>query len=424
MSDNLKGKSIHWIFVPVFLFGSFSTAENWPRFRGPTGQGISRETNLPIQWNRTDNIAWKTTVEGHGWSSPIVWNDRVFVTAATEDGQSYRLICLDRKSGSILWNNEIVRQTAAAGHANNTYATATPVTDGSMIYTLAADGTISAVSFDGEVLWKHREFPYFSEHGLGMSPIVYGDTVFVALDHTNPGANNKPGLYDPWDKAVILALDKASGKIRWKAKRGMSRIGYAAPNVLKVGDVDQLISPTGDVVQGFDIRTGELIWTAANPGYSTVPSVVIGDGLIYACSGFVDGVLRAVRPDGKGDVTQTHIAWETAEDVPRIPSLLYVNPNLYSITETGILRCLDGGTGGEIWRKRLGGKFSASPVWAEGKIYLLSEQGKTFVVESGSSYRLVAENELGEKCCASPAISQGTIFIRTEKSLYCIGSKP
>jgi outer membrane protein assembly factor BamB len=412
------------MIVCVMLMVSASSAENWPGFRGPGRQGISGETKVPTAWSATENIAWKVAIDGKGWSSPIVWDDRVFVTTATEEGQSYRLICLDRKTGAILWNNEILRQTAAAGHANNTFATATPVTDGTAVFVLAADGTLSAVSVEGKVLWKYQEFEYFSEHGLGMSPILYNDMLIVALDHTNPGANNKPGLYDPWDKAVILALDKQSGQVRWKGKRGMSRVGYAVPGILKVGDADQLISPTGDVVQGFDLKSGQLIWTAANPGYSTVPSVVIGEGLVFACSGFVDGVLRAVRPDGKGDVTETHIAWETKDDVSRIPSLLYAKPHLYSITETGVLRCLEAATGKEIWRQRIGGKFSASPVWVEGRIYLLSEQGKTFVIEDGLKYKLIGQNELGGKCCASPAVSQGNLFIRSEKALYCIGPKP
>jgi outer membrane protein assembly factor BamB len=412
------------MIVCILLMGPASLAENWPGFRGPGRQGISGETKVPISWSATDNIAWKTAIEGRGWSSPIVFGDRVFVTTATEEGQSYRLICLDRKTGAILWNNEILRQKAAAGHANNTFATATPVTDGTAVFVLAADGTLAAVSFEGKVLWKYQEFEYFSEHGLGMSPILYNDMLIVALDHTNPGSNNKPGLYDPWDKAVILALDKQSGQVRWKGKRGMSRVGYAVPGVLKVGDADQLISPAGDVVQGFDLKSGQLIWTATNPGYSTVPSVVIGEGLVFACSGFVDGVLRAVRPDGKGDVTQTHIAWETKDDVPRIPSLLYVRPNLYSLSETGVLRCLEAATGKDVWRQRIGGKFSASPVWADGKLYLLSESGKTIVAEAAPQYKLLAQNELNEKCCASPAISQGNLFIRSEKALYCIGPKP
>jgi outer membrane protein assembly factor BamB len=400
------------------------TAENWPGFRGPGRQGISGETKVPISWSPTENIAWKTAIDGRGWSSPIVFGDHVFVTTATKEGQSYRLVCLDRKTGAVLWNNEILHQTPATGHANNTFATATPVTDGSAVVVLAADGTLAAVSFEGKLLWKYREFEYFSEHGLGMSPILYSDMVIVALDHTNPGPNNKPGLYDPWDRAVILGLDKQSGQVRWKGKRGMSRVGYAVPNILKVGDVDQLISGTGDVVQGFDPKTGQLIWTAANPGYSVVPSMVVGDGLVYSCSGFGDSAIRAIGVGGKGDVTKTNVIWETKDDVPHIPSLLYVKPNLYSLSETGILRCLEAATGKEVWRQRLGGKFSASPVWADGKLYLLSESGKTFVADCGAQYKLVVQNNLGEKCCASPAISQGNLFIRSEKALYCIGPKP
>ncbi len=412
------------MIVCILLMVPVSLAENWPGFRGPGRQGISGETKVPTAWSTTENIAWKIAIEGKGWSSPIVWGDRVFVTTAIEEGQSFRLICLDRKTGVIVWNNEIVRQAAKPGNANNSFATATPVTDGSSVFVLAADGTLAAVSFEGKVRWRYQEFPYFSEHGLGMSPILYDDLLIVALDHTNPGKNNKPGLEEPWDKAVIVALDQQTGQVRWKGKRGMSRIGYAVPTILNVGGVDQLISPAGDVVQGFDLKTGKLIWTAANPGYSLVPSPVIGEGLVFASSGFDIGVLRAVRPDGKGDVTKTHIAWESKDDVPRIPSLLYVRPNLYSLSETGILRCLEGATGKEVWRQRIGGKFSASPVWVEGKLYLLSESGKTIVAEASPQYKLVAQNELNEKCCASPAVSQGNLFIRSEKALYCVGPKP
>ncbi len=412
-----------WIIGIIAGVSMRAAAENWPGFRGPGRQGISAETNVPTRWSSTDNIAWKTAVEGQGWSSPIVWNDRVFVTTATEEGQSYRLICLDRTSGAIVWNNEILRQKPGYKQPDNSYATATPVTDGSAIFTLAADGTFAATSFDGKVLWRYREFEFYSQHGLGTSPILYGDLILAAFDYSSEGPDKLIGWQKPWDQSFILALDKTSGKVRWKGKRGMSRIAHTVPHIMKVGDSDQLVSSAGDVIQGFDLKTGELIWTAHSAGEGVVPSIVIGDGLVYACSGFGSSAIRAVRPDGNGDVTETHILWETEDDVPHIPSPMYVKPNLYTLTEAGVLRCLDGATGKEIWRQRLGGKFSASPVWADGKIYLLSEQGKTFVAESGSEYKLVAENELGEKCCSSPAISQGNIFIRSEKTLFCIGQK-
>ncbi len=414
------------VLVPAILLMclSLTTAEYWPGFRGPSRQGISTETALPMTWNATENVAWKTAIDGLGWSSPVVWGDRVFITSATEEGQSYRLICLDRKTGSVLWNNEILRQKTAHKEPNNSYATATPVTDGSTVFVLSADGTFAAVSFDGQVLWKHQEFEYYSQHGLGTSPILYGDLLIAAFDYSSTGPDKLVGWQKPWDQSFILALDKATGQVRWKAKRGMSRIAHGVPNIAKVGDIDQLISGAGDVIQGFNLKNGELIWTAHSAGEGVVPSIVVGDGLVYACSGFGNSAIRAVRPDGKGEVTETHVIWETMDDVPHVPSLLYIRPNLYSLTETGVLRCLDGATGKEVWRQRLGGKFSASPVWADGKLYLLSEQGKTFVAECAPQYKLIAQNELDEKCCASIAVSQGNLFIRSEKTLFCVGPKP
>lgn len=422
-SGILNKQAILWTGV-IIVCGSVAFGENWPGFRGPTRQGVSAETNIPAAWSATDNIAWKTTIDGLGWSSPIVWNDRVFVTTATEKGQSYRLVCLDRKTGSILWNNEVLRQKPGYKQPDNSDATATPVTDGSSVFVLSADGTFAAVSFDGKVLWKHQEFEYYSQHGLGASPILYNDLLIAAFDYSSPGPDKLVGWQKPWDQSFILAVDRTSGQVRWKGRRGMSRIAHVVPNIAKVGDSDQLISGAGDVIQGFDLKNGELIWTVHSAGEGVVPSIVVGEGLIYSCSGFGDSAVRAVRPGGKGDLTETNIIWESMDDVPHVPSPLYVKPNLYTLTETGVLRCLDGVTGKEIFRQRLGGKFSASPVWADGKLYLLSEQGKTFVVETAPQYKLVAQNELDEKCCASIAISQGNLFVRSEKTLFCIGPKP
>jgi len=176
-------------------------------------------------------------------------------------------------------------------------------------------------------------------------------------------------------------------------------------------------------VQGFDLESGERIWTVSNPGEGVVPSLVIGDGLIFATSGFGDPTIRAIRTGGKGNVTKTHIAWESTNDVSKIPSMLYIKPFLFLVTEAGVVKCLKAATGEIIWRNRLGGRYSASPIWADGKLYFLSEKGKTTVVEAGPEFKIVTENELKEKCCASPAISQKNIFIRSENNLYCIGQR-
>lgn len=410
-----------WSVALVIFAANLSLAESWPCFRGPGRQGISQEKNVPVQWSSVSNIVWKTAIPGEGWSSPIVFDNHIFVTTATDNGQSFRLLCLDRKTGAAAWDKEVLRQEAGHKSRQNSYASSTPATDGENIYMVAFDGSIAAVSMKGELLWANRDFKYYSEHGLAVSPVLYKDLVVVAFDWSSPGPDKTVGWQKPWDQAVILALDKNTGSVRWKGRRGSSRIGHVTPQILTENSRDQLVSGAGDVVQGFDLATGERIWTASNPGEGVVPSLVLGDGLIFATSGFGESAIRAIRTGGKGDVTQTHIVWESKDDVPKIPSMLYAKPYLFLVTEGGLAKCIKAATGEVIWENRLGDKFSASPVWAEGRIYFLSEEGMTTVVEAGPEFRVIARNGIGEKCGASPAISQGQIFIRSENNLYCIG---
>jgi outer membrane protein assembly factor BamB len=323
-------------------------------------------------------------------------------------------------SGNILWNKQIHRQNPGHKQRYNSYASSTPVTDGRYIYVLAFDGTLAAVSNEGNIIWTYQEFEYFSEHGLAVSPILYEDLLIVPFDGSSSGPDKKLGWQKPWDKGLILAVNKNTGKVRWRGRRGLSRIAHVTPQILSENGNDQLISSAGDVVQGFDLETGRRIWTAANSGEGVVPSIVIGDALIFVTSGFGDSAIRAIRTGGEGDVTRTHIVWESTEDVSKIPSMLYVSPFLFLVTETGVAKCLRAATGEEIWRNRLGGKHSASPIWADGRIYFLSEKGKTTVVKDGGKFHILAENELNEKCVASPAVSQKQIFVRSQKNIYCI----
>ena len=407
--------------VLVLISFNSAMAENWPCFRGPTRQGISHEKDIPTKWSQTSNILWKTPIPGVGWSSPVVFDDRVFVTTATNEGASFRLLCLDRLTGTVLWNKQVHRQKPGNKQKFNSYATCTPATDGRYIYVMAFDGTIAAVSNEGNIIWTHQEFEYYSEHGLAVSPVLYKDLLIVPFDGSSTGPDKKLGWQKPWDKGLVLAVDKKTGKVQWRGRRGSSRIAHVTPQILSENGRDQLVSSAGDVVQGFDLNTGRRIWTVANSGEGVVPSIVIGDGLIFATSGFGNSAIRAIRTGGKGDVTKTHIAWESTEDVTKVPSMLYAKPFLFLLTETGVAKCLRASTGEEIWRERLGGKHSASPIWVDGKIYFLSDKGKTTVIRAGGEFEILAENELNEKCIASPAVSQKQIFIRSEKNIYCIG---
>ena len=410
------------VVVAVAVFTSAANAENWPGFRGPTRQGLSSEKGLPTKWSPTENVAWKTDIPGAGWSSPIVFGDHVFVTSTIDD-TSCRVICLDRRSGKILWNKEVFQQEPKRKEGKNSYATPTPVTDGKLVYAVFGDGSISALAYDGSIVWTNREFKFYSQHGLGASPILYEDLLIMPMDGSSEGPDKSVGWKKPWDEGYLLALDKQSGKMRWQGDRGMSRIAHVTPNVLKHESGDQIVSGAGDVVQGFDPRTGKRIWTIYSQGEGVVPSIVIGDGLIFSASGYEKPTIRAVRTGGSGDVTKTHIAWEQTKGVPSLASFVYVKPHLYAVTEAGVVNCFDAKTGEVVWQERIGGNHSASPVVADGNIYFLSEDGESAIVQAGPEFKLVARNTIGEKCQASMAISQGQLFIRSESRLWCIGNK-
>jgi len=392
--------------------------ENWMRFRGPTGQGISSESKLPVTWSATKNIKWKASLPGSGWSSPIVFEDYVFLTASSDEGVSCRVICVNRKDGSIAWNTEVHRQKPGPMRKQNSYATPTPVTDGKHVYSVFYDGTVTAVDFSGNIVWKNNEVKFFSLHGLGASPILADGQVIMPFDGSSR-EETQVGWKIPWDKAVVLSLDAESGSVRWKGQRGPSRVGHVTP--ILVNDGSQLISAGGDRVQGFDPTTGKRIWSIYSQGEGVTPSPVVGDGLIYTSSGFEAPTLRAIRLGGKGDVTKTHIAWEQKRGVAALSSLLYVKPYLYSISRDNILHCIEASSGKIVWLERLSGVHWASPVYADGRIYILSEEGVTIVLRPGAKYDEVAQNDIGDTCLASMAVSQGNFYIRSAQHLYCIG---
>jgi len=406
----------------LFLAAGAAMGENWPRFRGPTGQGLSTETGLPIEWNEHSNVAWRTAIPGKGWSSPILWGDRVFLTTATgEDGSSCHVISVDRRSGAILWDREVFRQSITMNRRQNSFATSTPVTDGKRVYAVFASGWVAAVDFDGEVAWTNKEFAYYSEHGLGASPVLYKNLLIMQYDGSSRGEDKKVGWQKPWDQSFLAAFDTSTGKVRWKMSRGMSRIGHVTPNILVENGVAQLVSGAGDVVQGYDPFTGERIWTAYSQGEGVVPSIVLGDGLIFTSSGFEKSTIRALRTGGRGDVTKTHIAWEQTKGVPRIPSFVYVKPYLFTITETGVAMCLKADSGEIVWQERVGGNFWSSPVVAEGRIYFLNEECETTVIRAAAKFEVLARNPLPGPCQASMAVSGRRFFLRTATHLYALG---
>ena len=386
---------------------------DWPEFRGPGAQGHSAEQGLPIEWSETKNIAWKTSIAGLGWSSPVVANGRVWLTTAVEQpmerGISLRALAFDAATGKELVNVEVFKIPTDRRDINpkNSWASPSPVIDGDRIYVhFGADGT-AALSSSGEIIWKNR-FEYQSQHGAGGSPIVYRDLLIFSCDGS--------------DAAFVIALDKLTGKTKWKTNRGYpADQAYTTPLVIRVGDADQLISVGAFRVRAYDPLTGKEIWRVRyDEGFSNVPRPVFGHGLVFITTGFQQPELLAIRPDGKGDVTKTHVAWSLKRGAPLTPSPILVGDELYIVNDGGIASCIDARTGNVIWQSRLGGTYSASPVYADGRLYFPAEQGVTVVIAPGKEARKLATNRLDGGHLASMAIAGGSFFVRTDAALYRI----
>ena len=411
--------SFLWLVAATGLQG-----ENWPGFRGPSHQGLSHERGLPLKWSATESIVWKTPMLGESWSSPIVWGGTIFVTTATDHGETARVLALERKTGKVLWDREVFKQVPRRKEDRNTYATPTPATDGRRVYACFGDGSFVALNYAGELVWTNRSYPFYGKHGLGSSPILHGDLLIMARDGSSDGEDKTLGWQKPWDRSFVLALDAKTGKERWLGHRGLSRISHGVPGIWEHDGQTEVVSEAGDVVQGFDAQTGQRLWSSEVIGEGKVPSVVLGEGLVFTSGGWGGKeTIKAFRLGGKGDLKETNLVWEQKKGQPKIPSLLYLKPYLFALADGGVATCMKAATGEVVWQERVGGNFSASPVAADGRVYLLSDEGVTTVIEASPVYKVLASNPLGEKVQASMAISAGHLFIRTAGNLYCIGGK-
>jgi outer membrane protein assembly factor BamB len=401
----------------LFL-GTGVQGEDWPEFRGPTGQGLAARGSLPVKWDRTTNVAWKKPIPGKGWSSPVVLKDRVYLTtsvpvanSATRD-QSLKVLCLDAKTGRVQWDKEVFRQdgsTAPAIHGKNSHASPTPLVHGDKLYVHFGHQGTACLDLTGKVLWRNSSYKYSPVHGNGGTVIVVDDAVIFSCD----GGDN----------SFVVALNRTTGKELWKTDRQVGaekKFSFSTPLLIAVKGKKQVISPGSNQVCAYDPRTGKEIWRVTYDGYSVVPRPVYGHGLVYICTGYNSPSLLAIRPDGKGDVTTTHVAWTTNRGVPHTASPLLVGGELYLVSDGGVASCLDARKGKVHWKQRLGGNYSASPLYAAGKIYFQSEQGTGEVIKAGKEFKQLARNALGERTLASYAAAGGALYIRTEKHLYKI----
>lgn len=397
------------ITTVLFLLALLVPASDWPQFRGPTGQGVSDEQDLPLNWSETKNIRWKVAIPGRSWSSPVIQGDRIWLTTATEEGKSLRAVSVDRNTGAILQNVEVFRlKSAKLTNAKNSFASPTPVVEGDRVYVhFGAFGT-ACITQSGEIAWKTRLEYDNGQHGTGGSPVLYQDLLIVSCDGN--------------DVQFVVALDKLTGKVRWKKSREGYQ-AYTTPLVVALPGGDQVISPGAFRAVAYDPRNGKELWQVSyGEGFSNVPRPVYGDGLVFICSGFHQPSLLAVRMDGKGDVTKSKVQWKLDRGVPLTPSPLLVGSELYFVTDNGIVTCVDAKTGKEYWRARIGGNHSASPIYADGRIYFLSEEGESVVLAPGQQLKHLATNQLEGRTLASMAVSGGSIFIRSDTYLYRISN--
>lgn len=381
-------------------------AEDWPQFRGPSGQGHSVESGLPLDWSATKNVRWKTAIPGTGWSSPVIAGNRIWLTSATESGNSLRLLALDAASGKIALDTEVIHigDKGPGIHKKNSFASPTPILMGDRVYVHFGFYGTACVSTKGEILWK-QTLKYEPQHGPGGSPALFEDLLIFSCDG--------------FDDQFVVALDAASGKVRWKTRRGKGNQAYTTPLLIDVGGRSQVISPGAHHAYAYDPKTGKELWHIEyGDGFSNVPRPVYAHGLVYICSGFFQPVLFAVRPDGSGNVTRSHVAWSHTRAVPLTPSPVVVGDELYMVSDNGIATCLDAKSGKPNWQQRIGGNHSASPVAADGRIYFLSEEGECTVIAPSKEYRELARSTIGERTLASIAVSGKALYLRGDRHLY------
>jgi outer membrane protein assembly factor BamB len=388
-----------------------SRAENWPCWRGPRLDGTSLETDLPRFWSATSNLVWKTELPGVGHASPIAWQDWVFTVAALPETQERVLLALDRATGKLRWQRAVLSSPLERKHSLNSFASSTPATDGERVYVAFLDRDqmfVAAYDFQGKELWAVRPGAFSSMHGFCSSPILYRDRVIVNGDHDGD--------------SYLVALSRADGRTLWKTPRDNHTRSYCAPLIRELAGRQQMVLSGDKCVASFDPDTGKRIWLIDGPTEQFVASPVHHErsGLVFITGGFPEHHILAIRPDGTGNVTQSHIAWRTQQGAAYVPSPIIVGDYFLVTSDSGVAHCFEAATGKLAWKQKLGEQH-ASLVSAQGLVYFLNDKGVMNVVKVGPDYELVAQNELGEKCYASPAISRGRFYLRGDKHLFCIG---
>lgn len=416
-------QSILLVVVLMAVSHGIARAENWPQWRGPELNGVSREKNLPVRWGASENVAWRLALPGWSGSTPIVWGERVFLHVA--EGDNLSLWCVERKSGAALWKKPLGGGNVKMRKQN--MSSPSPVTDGQNVYVMTGTGILKGFDFNGREVWSRdvqKDYGAFGLNwGYASSPLLHEDALYVQVLH---GMNTD-------DPSYVLRMDKRTGKTVWRVERPTEAIrespdSYTTPALLRYGKTTEIVVTGGDCVTGHDPLTGKELWRANglnpdnNPSYRIVASPVVADGIIYAPTRVRP--LLALRAGGRGDVSKSHLMWSTANG-PDVPTPVTDGKYFYVVNDRGIVWCLDAKTGQELYggQRIKTGTYSASPVLADGKIYVTNEEGLTTVMRAGPKFEVLAENNLEDYTLSSPAVSDGQIFIRTGQYLYCIGKR-
>jgi len=408
----------------VFLATQFEISiahagENWPQFRGPNGEGKTAETGLATTWSETENIVWKTPIHGRAWSSPVIWDDQIWMTTATEDGKELFAVCVDRESGKILHDIKVFDIAEPQFcYALNSYGSCTPVIEAGRVYVhFGAHGTACLDTTSGKILWTRQDLECNHFRGPASSPILHGNLLIVA--------------YDGYDYQYVVAFNKQTGETLWKKDRnieygtdnGDMKKGYGTGRVIDVEGIKQLVYPSAGATIAYAPETGEELWRVNHGGMNACNTVLIGHGLIYLNTASGGFKLFALRTGGSGDVTNSHVEWKTSQGVPSRPSTILIDDLIFMVADNAVVTCLEAKTGERVWNKRLEGEFSSSPIYSEGKIFFSNQDGQSFVVAADREYKLLATNTLDAGCMASPAVYDKAIYLRTKEALYRIEQK-
>jgi outer membrane protein assembly factor BamB len=425
------------VILPCLLLAASSSAEDWPGWRGPRGDGTSAEKNVPLEWSATKNIAWKTAIPGIGHSSPIVFGDRVFVTSCVDKdplGKDINgdriLVCLDRRNGKVLWQKTVLTAKLEGKHGHNSRASSTPATDGKHVYVTFLDYpnmVVVCYDFEGKEIWRRSPGMLKSVHGFCTSPVLYKNMVILNGDQDDPSA-------------YIVALDKDSGKEIWRTSRQNpnnppNRKGirsYCTPILVRTTrepEVTQLVLSGNNMVTGYNADTGELLWVNQGPTEQYVASLVYHDDVLCLTTGFPEYHLMGLSPHGRGDITNTkYVVWHIPHDkklngknAAYVTSPIAAHGLFFICSDVGMLSCVEAKTRNRLYMHQLGKHHYCSPVLVDDHMLFFDDDGTCWVVKPGRTFELVRKNELGEKSYSSPAVSHEALFVRTEGHLWCIG---